>query len=130
MRNCVVEMANRMCITCSLRTASVRRSEIVVDLCPLQGAGEIEIPDLGLRVELVDLPSAFAMPVSSLFYPAEREVSFGADGRSVDVGDAGVELVHGPHRHIHVPGIYRRRQAVLHVIVDREGLVRRPEANY
>src|SRR5262249_51232341 len=66
---------------------------------------------------------------AGLFYATEWEMCLGTDGWSVDIRDAVVELVHRAHRDVHVARVHGRRQTVLHVIVDRERLVRRPEAN-
>src|SRR5690242_9829701 len=67
---------------------SVRRPEIVVDLGALQHARVVGIADLGLRVELEHLPAPLAVAVPRLLYPAERQMSLGADGRRVHVRDA------------------------------------------
>src|SRR5690242_7445482 len=60
---------------------SVRRSEIVVDLRPLERTGEVGVTDLRFGVELVHLPPAFAMAVPGLLHAAERKVCLGADRR-------------------------------------------------
>src|SRR5689334_9370473 len=52
---------------------SNRNGSVIVDLRALQLSAEIDVPDFGLRVELVDLPAPFAVPVTGLFYAAERE---------------------------------------------------------
>src|SRR2546426_9062063 len=64
-----------------------------VDLSPLQLSREVYVDDLRLRVEVVHLPAALAVPVAGLLHSAERQVRFGADGGRVDVGDPGVQLV-------------------------------------
>src|SRR2546426_10563122 len=69
-------------------------SGLGVDLGSLQLSGEVHVDHFGLRVKIVDLPSALAMPIAGLFHAAERQVGLGADGRSVHVRDPGVELAH------------------------------------
>src|SRR4029079_3749229 len=88
--------------------SSVGRAEVVVDLRPLQHAREVAVTDLRLRIELVDFPAAFAVPVSGLLYPAERHMGLCADRWSVDVRDAVVQLVERPEREVHVPRIEGR----------------------
>src|SRR5260221_5330276 len=80
--------------SCAPARRPVWSSEIVIDLGALQGAREIAVPHLGLRVELVDLPAALAMPVARLLYPAERQVCLGAHRPRAGVSDAVVQLVH------------------------------------
>src|SRR5581483_7030366 len=45
-----------------------------VDLCALQPPGEVHVDHLGLRVEVVHFPPAFAVAIAGLLHPAEREV--------------------------------------------------------
>src|SRR5438034_4862411 len=54
-----------------------------VDLSPLQLSREVYVDDLRLRVEVVHLPAALAVPVAGLLHSAERQVRFGADGGRV-----------------------------------------------
>src|SRR5688500_11856764 len=96
---------------------SVRSAEVVVDLCALEGAGEVDVADLGLGVELVDLPAALAVPVAGLLHAAEGQVRLGADGRRVDVRDAVVELGERPEGDVHVARVDRGREPVAHAVV-------------
>src|SRR6266550_3353243 len=102
----------------------VWRSQISIDLCPLQSAGEVGVTNLGLGVEFVDLPSAFPVPVARLFYSTEGEVRLCSDGWCVDVRNSVVQLVQSPERSVDVPRVDRRRQSVLHVVVHRKSLIR------
>src|SRR5699024_10364628 len=61
------------------RTESVRRAEVVVDLRALQHAGVIDVAYLGLRVELVDLPTALAVAIARLLHATERQVGLRPD---------------------------------------------------
>src|SRR2546422_8030737 len=90
-----------------------------VDLSPLQLSREVYVDDLRLRVEVVHLPAALAVPVAGLLHSAERQVRFSADGGRVDVGDPGVQLVHRAERGVHVPRVQRAKKPVLHA-VDRK----------
>ena len=58
-------------ITVSLQGGAIRRaaSDLGVDLRPLQLPGEVHVDHLGLRVEIVDLPPALAVPVAVCFTP-------------------------------------------------------------
>src|SRR5215208_5811084 len=107
----------------------VWRSQIGVDLSALKGTGKVGVADLRLRVELVDFPSTLAVPVSCLFYTAERKVRLRSDGWCIHVRNAVVELVERSERRVHIARIDRRRQPVLHIVVHSERLVRILDAN-
>ena len=66
--------------------------------------------------------SRWPLPVS--FDAAERQVHLGADGRRVDVEDAGVHVAHGHEGLVDVARVDRRRQAVLHAVADLDRLLR------
>src|SRR5213083_1648123 len=104
---------------------SVWGAEIVVYLCALQGIGEIDVSHLGLRVELIDLPSTLAMSIPCLFYATEGEMCLRTDRGRVDVRDPRIQLVHRTEGESDIAGIERRRQAIPNVVVDGETLVRR-----
>src|SRR5256886_111587 len=106
-------------ITVPLQGGAIRRavSNLGVDLRPLQLPGEVHVDHLGLRVKVVDLPPALAVPVAGLLHAAERQVRLGADRGSVDVRDAGVELAHGPEGGVHVARVEGAREPVLDVVV-------------
>src|SRR5258708_19949534 len=84
-----------------------------VDLRLLQLVRVIHVHRLPLRVEINRADTAFAMAVAGGFGAAEGQVYFGADCRSVDVGDAGVEVANGGEGLVHVFGVNRGRKSVL-----------------
>src|SRR5438876_10277429 len=64
------------------------------------------------------------MPVSSLLYTAEREMSLRADGWCVHVGNSVVELIERAKSGVDIPRVNRGRQSVPDIIVHGESLVR------
>ena len=52
------------------------------------------------------------MAVACGFHAAEREVYFSANGGSIDVSNAGLQVTHGGERLVHVPGVQRGGEAV------------------
>ncbi len=56
-------------------------------------------------------------------------MNFGADGRGVDVDDAGVDVTHRAEGIVDVAGVDRRRQAILDAVGDVDRLVQRFDGN-
>src|ERR1019366_9110879 len=90
-------------------TLSAVKSSLVdpVDLRLLQLVGVIHVNGFPLGVGINGADAAFAMAVAGGFGPAEGQVHFRANGRSVDVGDAGLEIADGRKRLVHVLGVER-----------------------
>src|SRR5260370_14683830 len=80
-----------------------------IDLRLLERVGVIHIDRLPLGVKVNRADAALAMAVARCLRAAEREVNFGADGRSVDVGDAGFEISDCGKGLVHVLRVQRRR---------------------
>jgi hypothetical protein len=59
--------------------------------------------------------------VAGLFYAAEGQVDFGADGGGVDVGDAGFEVANGGEGAVDVLGVEGGRKAVVDGVGDLDG---------
>src|SRR3954447_20152183 len=87
-----------------------------VDLSLLQAVGVIHVHRLPLAVEVDGADAAFAVSIARGLDAAEGQVNFCPDGRSVDVGDAGVQVAHGLEGAIHVASVDRRGEAVLDVV--------------
>src|SRR5208282_6852907 len=66
--------------------------------------------------------AAFAMAVAGGFHAAEWEVHLGADCRSVDIRDAGIEVAHRSERLVYILCVEGRRQTVLDVVGDGDGV--------
>jgi len=82
----------------------------------LQRVGVIDVDSFPLGVEVDGADAAFAVSIARGLGAAEGQVDFGADGRSVDVGDAGFEVANGSEGFVDVFGVERRRQSVLDVV--------------
>src|SRR2546423_1355473 len=83
-----------------------------VDLCALQLAGIIDVNGFPFREDVEHLRAAFAVAVAGRLRAAERQMDFGADGRRVDVEDAGLHVFQGAKSAVRVARVDRRRQAV------------------
>lgn len=73
-----------------------------VDLRPLELTAVVYVDCLPLCEEIIDCPSALAMPVPRLLHAAEWHVSFCTDGRPVDVRDARLDVTNGFERLVHI----------------------------
>src|SRR5580698_3352285 len=62
------------------------------------------------------------MAVAGGLHSAEGEMNFGADGGRIDVSDSGLEIADGAESFVDVFRIERRRQAVLDVVGDLDGV--------
>src|ERR1700739_3746565 len=78
---------------------------IVIDLRALQFVRIIDIDRLPLREEINGRHGRFAMPVPGLLGAAERQMSFRADGRSVDVNNPGIEILDGSEGPVYIAGV-------------------------
>ncbi len=94
-----------------------------INLRSLQSIRIIHVYRFPLTVKINGADSAFAMAVACGFYPAERQMNFGADRGSVDVGDPGVKIAHGGEGLVHVFGVDRRRESVLNIVGDADGVL-------
>src|SRR5436305_310272 len=74
--------------------------------------------------------TGLTMTVAGRLRAAERQVDFGADGRRVDVDDAGVHVTHGGERAVDVLSVYRSGEAVLHAVAYGDSLVEGPARNH
>src|SRR3954470_15303236 len=97
---------------------STSRAEFRVDLRPLEMAGVVHVDRFRLGVEVVNLPSAFAVSIAGLFDTPEGKMGFRADRRRVDVRDARIEIGHCPKGRVDVARVQRARESVLHVVID------------
>ena len=70
------------------------------------------------------------MAVAGLFGAAEGQVNFRADGRSVHVGDAGVEIARGHEGFINIARIDGRGEPVLHAIGNFQGIFKAVTGNH
>src|SRR3712207_1644671 len=89
-----------------------------VYLRALELAAVVHVDRLPLGEDVQDLRAGLAVAVARGLRAAEGEVDFGADGRGVDVEDAGVHLAHGAEGAVHVRGVDRGRQAVADAVAD------------
>ena len=92
----------------------------VVDLGSLEFVAGVDVDGFPGGVE-VECAEAFAVAVAGLFYAAEGQVDFGADGGGVDVGDAGFEVAHGGEGAVDVFGIEGGGEAVVDGVGDLDG---------
>src|SRR5947208_10971156 len=67
-------------------------------------------------------PRSTLFPYTTLFRSAERQLDLGPDRRRVDVGDAGLELVHGAECPPEVVRVDGRTEAVLDGVCDRDSV--------
>src|SRR5919107_743600 len=104
-------------------THDSRLDIIRIDLRPLELAGVIDVANLRLGIELVRLPPALPVPVPGGLDAAEREVRLCADGGSVHVSDAVVQLLHGLKGEINAPGVDLGGRRILKKIVHPDGLL-------
>src|ERR1700687_256800 len=81
----------------------------LIDLRLLERVGVIHIDRLPLGVKVNRADAALAMAVAGGLRAAEREVNFGADGRSIDVSDAGLQIADCRKRLVHILRVQRRR---------------------
>src|ERR1019366_6131574 len=93
-----------------------------VDLRLLQLVGVIHVDGLPLGVEINRADAPLAMAVAGGLGAAEGQMDFCADGRGIDIGDAGLEVADGGEGFVDVLGVQRRRQPVFDVIGDRDGI--------
>src|SRR5438067_94861 len=76
-----------------------------VDLGFLQAVGVIDVYRFPLAVKVDRADAAFAVSIARGLNAAEGQVNFCADGGSVDVGDAGVQVAYGLKRPVHVASV-------------------------
>src|ERR1017187_1957058 len=93
-----------------------------VDLRLLQLVRIVDVNRLPLGVEVDGANSAFAMTVPGRLGSTEGQVYLGADGRSVDVGNSGIQVANRRKRLVDVFGVERGRQAVLDPVGDFDGV--------
>ena len=79
---------------------------VIIDLRPLQRAREIDVPNLGLGVELIDLPASFPVAVPGLLHSAARPLRLAINRRLFALRASCCQLVQrtggtptGPPRH-------------------------------
>src|ERR1700675_1324132 len=78
-----------------------------VDLRFLQRVGIIHVHRLPFCVKVNRADAALAMAVARCLRATEWEVNFSADCRSVNVGDASLEVADGRKRFVHVLRVQR-----------------------
>src|SRR5690349_11951713 len=75
---------------------------LTVDLGLLKLARIVDVNRLPFRERVDHGRAAFAVAVPGFLHAAEGELHFGADGRAVHVGNAGLDVPDGAHRLVHV----------------------------
>src|SRR5206468_794972 len=92
-----------------------------VDLRLLEPPGVVDVDGLPVG-ELLQRrrPGLSGVRGPGLLRPAERQLDLGPDRRRVDVGDAGLELVHGAECPPEIVRVDGRAEAVLHGVCDRD----------
>src|SRR5687768_9844952 len=90
----------------------------LVYLRALQLAAVVDVDALPLGEDVEDLRAGLAVAVPRRLGAAEGEVDLGADGRGVDVEDAGVHLLHRAEGAVDVPCVDRGREPVAHAVAD------------
>src|SRR3954462_13333955 len=78
-----------------------------IDLGPLQAVGIVHVDRLPLRIEVDRSDSSLAMSITSGFGTAKRKMHFRANRRSVDVGDAGVQVAHSLECLVYITRVHR-----------------------
>src|SRR5438552_6744140 len=90
------------------RRGALPRGSVGVDLGLLQPAGVVDVDRLPFREDLESrLGRPFTMSIARAARAPERQVRLGADGRRVDVGDAGLEVARRLKRAVDVLRIDR-----------------------
>src|SRR5208282_1355102 len=102
----------------------------LVDLGALELVGIVDVDGFPLGEEVEGGDGGFAMAVAGLLGSAEGEVRFGADGGSVDVDDAGVEIAEGGEGGIDVAGVDGSGEAVGDIVGNFDSLLEIVDGNY
>src|SRR5207249_9498765 len=89
-----------------------------VDLGFLQAVRVVDVDRFPFSAEINGANAAFTVAVACGFHAAEREVYFSANGGSIDVSNAGLQVTHGGERLVHDPGVQRGGEAVLDIVSD------------
>src|SRR5689334_13522956 len=71
---------------------------LVVDLCPLEPATEVDVDRLPLGVRVEGGVAGLPVAVPGVLPAAEGQMRLGAGRAGVDVDDPRLEIAHGPER--------------------------------
>src|SRR6516225_12094485 len=83
-----------------------------IDMRLLQLVGIVHVHRLPLGIELDCADAALAMTIARGLHSAKWKVYFRADGRSIDVRNAGIQVAHSCECLVDILRIDRRRQAI------------------
>src|SRR5580704_18911323 len=96
---------------------------LAVNLGALQAIGVVDVERLPLGIEIQSRVARFAMPVPRLLRSPERQMNLRADGGSVYVNNARVQVAHRLERAVHVMSIDRGGKTVAHAIGNLDCLI-------
>src|SRR5438270_9755939 len=119
-------LSSRQVGTYKIYGANFRLLEVdLINLRPLELAAVVHVNALPLGEDVQDLRAGLAVAVARGLRAAEGQVDFRADGRGVDVEDAGVHLVHRVEGAVHVLRVDGGGESVAHAVADLDGLFER-----
>ncbi len=88
-----------------MRLLAYEYPSVVIDLGALEFVGIVDVHGFPFGEEIDGSDGGFAMTVAGLLRAAKRQMRFGADGRSIHINDARIEILDRGKRAVDVARI-------------------------